>query len=278
MTQFLKIAGFSLLVISLFATYSNLGIPQIKPAPPPSQESVDLSSMDMDSFISLGEKIYNTKGTCTLCHNELGGRAPMLDNLGEVVSARLEDAGYKGSAANVVDYIVESMNEPSAYVVKGFGKVGTNDQESPMPDVRSGSIGLSEAETLAIVAFLQDSSGLDVSIEIPSNVEEVAEVPEEVPVSTGGHGSQRAKYASAEEIVAILGCGACHKIAEFEGAIGPDLRLIGQSRDAEHLRQSILDPNADITEGFVAMMPPIYGDQLFASELEMLVEYMASLK
>jgi hypothetical protein len=271
MIQFLKIIFFSLFVISLFAAYSNLGIPQIKPAPPPSQEVVDLSSMDMDSFISLGENLYESKGTCTLCHNELG-RAPMLADLGQLIPTRLADPKYQGSAGNLVEYLIESMNEPSKYVVEGFGKVGTNDQESPMPDVRAGGIGFTEAETLAVVAFLQDSNGIEVSVEIPSGIEESA------PPTTSQSDTVRAKYGSGEEIVAQLGCGACHKIAEFEGEIGPDLRHIGSTRDIDHLRRSIMDPGADVTEGFVPMMPPIYGDQLFASELEMLVEYMANLQ
>ncbi|MBT4159821.1 MAG: c-type cytochrome, partial [Gammaproteobacteria bacterium] len=270
--QFLYIVAFSVFVVSLFAGYANFGIPEIQPAPPPSQEAVDLSSMDMDTFISLGEKLYTTKGTCTLCHNELG-RAPMLDNLDGLVAQRLGDDGYGGSAKDVASYLIESMNEPSIYVVKGFGKVGTNDQESPMPDVRSGSIGLSDAETLAIVAYLEDASGLEVSVEIPQG--ESAPVEE---AATESAGSERAHYTTGEEIVAVLGCGACHKIGEFQGELGPDLQEIGSLRDREHLRRSILDPNADITEGFVPMMPPVYADQLYASELELLVDYMASLK
>jgi len=275
MIQFLKIVGFSLIVIMLFAAYSNLGIPQIKPAAPPTQEAVDLSSMDMDSFISLGENLFANKGTCTLCHNDVGGRAPMLGDLGEIFESRLEDERYQGTADNLADYLIESMNEPSAFVVTGFGKVGTNDKESPMPDVRGGGIGFSEVETLAVVAYLQDASGLDVTVEIPSDAQETAAASTEAPAEAK---SERAKYSSGEEIVAKLGCGACHKIAAFQGAIGPDLTKIGGARDAEHLRRSIMEPNADITEGFAPMMPPIYGDQLFASELELLVEYMASLK
>ncbi len=273
MTQFLKIIAFSLVIISLFAIYSNLGIPQIKPAPPPSQEAVDVSSMDMGSFIVLGEKLFNGKGTCTLCHNAVGGRAPMLDKLTESIPPRLEDTAYKGTATDIAGYLIESMNEPSVYVVKGFGKLGTNDQESPMPDVRVGSIGFSEAETLAVIAYLQDASGLDITVSIPTDIEEP--VPAAEPAAAG---AERAKYTSGEEIVAKLGCGACHKIAQFEGALGPDLTHIGSTRDINNLRQSILNPMADITEGFAPMMPPIYGEQLYASELEMLVEYMASLK
>jgi cytochrome c oxidase subunit 2 len=272
MKQFLKIVLFSLFIISVFAAYSNLGIPQIKPAPPPSQEEVDLSNMDMDSFVTLGEELFNTKGTCTLCHNELGGRAPMLDDMAQVIPLRLEDARYKGNAGNVAEYLVESMNEPSLFVVQGFGKVGTNDEESPMPDVRSGSIGFSDAETLAVVAYLQDSIGLEVTVEIPGDVE--APPPAETAQAT----VMRPKYASGEDIVTQLGCGVCHRIGGFEGAIGPDLSHIGMTRDIDYLRRAILDPNADITEGFAPMMPPVYGDQLYASELEMLVEYMANLR
>ncbi len=272
MMQFLKFVLFSLIVISIFATYSNLGIPQIIPAPPPSQEEVDLSSMDLDSFVALGEKLFNTKGTCTLCHNELGGRAPMLVDMGQAVPLRLDDARYKGNAGDVAEYLIESMNEPSVFVVPGFGKVGSSDQESPMPDVRSASIGFSDAETLAVVAFLQDSNGLEVTVEIPGD----AESPAQAEIAQAS--VTRPKYASGEDIVAQLGCGACHRIGQFEGTIGPDLSHIGTTRDVDHLRRAILDPAADITEGFVPMMPPVYGDQLYASELEMLVKYMANLR
>jgi len=75
MKNFLKVTIFSLLLISLFSLYSNYGIPEIQPAPPPIEEKLDLDSMTMEQFVVVGEKIVNGKGTCTLCHNELG-RAP----------------------------------------------------------------------------------------------------------------------------------------------------------------------------------------------------------
>ncbi|MEO2167346.1 MAG: hypothetical protein ABGY42_04370, partial [bacterium] len=37
-----------------------------------------LGSMTMEQFIALGDRIFNTRGTCTLCHSEVGGRAPAL--------------------------------------------------------------------------------------------------------------------------------------------------------------------------------------------------------
>ena len=54
---------------------------------------------------------------------------------------------------------------------------------------------------------------------------------------------------------------------------------IGAIRDKAYLRRSILDPNADIGEDFEAdMMPADYGMQMYAAELEMLVDYLAGLK
>ena len=64
-----------------------------------------------------------------------------------------------------------------------------------------------------------------------------------------------------------------------EGALGPDLTKIGAKRNKEYLRQAILDPEAVIAKGFTGgMMPPTYGEQMKAKELEMLVNYLAGLK
>ena len=76
-----------------------------------------------------------------------------------------------------------------------------------------------------------------------------------------------------------MGCSACHKIGEEEGENGPDLTDIGAERSAAEIRKSILDPNAEISDGFEAdIMPQDYGVQLYAQELEILVEYLAKSK
>jgi hypothetical protein len=260
---------FSLVTIAFFTWYSNFGIPQIEPAPPPEEEVLDLGAMSMDQFVALGERVFNGKGTCALCHNPVGGRAPLLQDLSKVTAERLADERYKGEAEDVAGYLEESMVEPSVYVVAGFGKAGTGDTVSPMPSVTSGSVGLGEAEIKAIVAYLQDASGLEVTVEIPSEAKAEEDDEQEV----------RAAFETAEEAIAEFGCGACHKVAEEEGELGPDLSHIGKLRDKEFLRRSILDPNAEITKGFEPdAMPGDYGEQMYAKELEMMVEYLAGLK
>lgn len=165
MGNFLKVTVFSLVTIGLFAAYSNYGIPVITPAPPPVEEKIDLGEMTMDQYVALGGRIVEGKGTCTLCHNELG-RAPLLDNVAVVADERLADERYKGEAGDAESYLMESLVDPSAFVVVGFGKAGTNDTVSPMPDVSSGGIRLSGAELGAVIAYLQDMAGMEITVEI----------------------------------------------------------------------------------------------------------------
>jgi len=271
MRTFLSVVVFSLLVIGLFSAYSTYGIPQIEPAPPPVEEELDLGAMTMAQFVALGARVYEGKGTCSLCHNPVGGRAPLIGETVALVEERLADARYQGSAGDVESYLYESMAEPSAFVVAGFGKAGTGDTVSPMPNVLTGSIALSEVEARAVIAYLQDLSGVEVTVELPTEaVEEEAEVAE---------GEPRPVIAGVEDAIAEFACGACHKVAGEEGDLGPDLTRIGALRDRDYLRRSILDPDAEIAEGFEPeTMPADYGEQLYAVELEMLVDYLAGLK
>jgi len=252
MRTFLSVVVFSLLVIGLFSGYSTYGIPQIEPAPPPVEEKLDLGAMTMAQFVALGNRVYEGKGTCSLCHNPVGGRAPLIGETVALVEERLADTRYQGSVA-------------------GFGKAGTGDTVSPMPNVLTGSIALSEVEARAVIAYLQDLSGVEVTVELPSEaVEEEPEVAE---------GEPRPVIAAPEDAIAEFACGACHKVAGEEGDLGPDLTRIGALRDRDYLRRSILDPDAEIAEGFEPeTMPADYGEQLYAVELEMLVDYLAGLK
>jgi putative heme-binding domain-containing protein len=47
------------------------------------------------------------------------------------------------------------------------------------------------------------------------------------------------------------GCGGCHSIAGEGGVAGPALSAIGTSRSAAHLRESLLDPQAAVPEGYL---------------------------
>ncbi len=73
------------------------------------------------------------------------------------------------------------------------------------------------------------------------------------------------------------GCGSCHILADAgtDGAIGPSLDEVLPGQDEEMIRTSIVDPAAEITEGFSAgVMPANYGDTLNGAELDALVAYL----
>lgn len=49
---------------------------------------------------------------------------------------------------------------------------------------------------------------------------------------------------------AAVACVRCHRINGVGGDVGPDLSDVGARRDREYILRSIVDPNADIAEGY----------------------------
>lgn len=52
------------------------------------------------------------------------------------------------------------------------------------------------------------------------------------------------------EIFHGKGCAQCHRVRGEGGRMGPDLTSIGQTRSAAYLRESILDPDADVRQRY----------------------------
>jgi cytochrome c oxidase subunit 2 len=82
-----------------------------------------------------------------------------------------------------------------------------------------------------------------------------------------------------------FGCNSCHTFtaASATGTIGPDLDKLKQYAAKAHrgtleafIKESIVDPNAYIEPGFNAnVMPATFGQQIPASQLTQLVQYLA---
>ena len=54
---------------------------------------------------------------------------------------------------------------------------------------------------------------------------------------------------------------------------------MGSRLDANYIRSSILDPASESAQGFedlLGVMPPIFGDQLTAAQLEIIVQFLVS--
>ncbi len=61
-----------------------------------------------------------------------------------------------------------------------------------------------------------------------------------------------ARRGKAVYLSAAARCAACHKIHGQGGAVGPDLSQVGGKFDRTHLIESILDPSAEIPQGYHA--------------------------
>lgn len=269
MKTFITVILFSVGIIFIYALFANGYIPQIQPAPPPVEAKLDMGNLTMEQFVEMGDKIFQGKGTCILCHNPVGGRAPQLGEIASKAEERIKDPRYKGKAKTGEEYIRESMMEPSAFVVQGFGAAGTNDTQSPMPVISGGAIGLKPYEIDAVIAYFQNKAGVTITVQLPK----------EAPAASSEGAASAGPARTAEDIVNKYGCGACHKIAGQLGALGPDLTKIGSKKNRDYLRKSIINPNADIASGFPpGMMPPDFADKMFVSEIEIMLDYMTKSK
>ncbi len=89
-------------------------------------------------------------------------------------------------------------------------------------------------------------------------------------------GGEQAAGASGEQIFSSAGCDGCHTLAAAGATakVGPDLGKLGDV-GAAFIRKSIVDPNAEIEEGFEPdVMPQNFGDELSKEELDALVKYL----
>jgi len=163
MMHLLKLVIFALLVIGFYTFFGVEYFPRVAREGPPEQVNAYADDSADEDIVALGESVFTGKGTCTLCHRPLG-RADVLDNVAKIAPRRLKDKRYAGTARNGVEYIFESMLNPSAYVVKGLGVVGSGDTQSPMPDVRNSRIGLSDMEIRAVAAYFQSLAGVEVTV------------------------------------------------------------------------------------------------------------------
>jgi cytochrome c oxidase subunit 2 len=91
------------------------------------------------------------------------------------------------------------------------------------------------------------------------------------------------------QLLKLKGCVACHSIdgskligPSFKGVLGRTEKVVtdGVVReitvDEEYIRKSILEPNADLVEGYQALMPA-QGDLLTAEEIEAIIEVIKEL-
>ncbi len=255
-------------------------IPTLPPGEEPSLAAplagsapVEGDSLSEDELVALGETTFAAK--CAFCHGPEDGTGPAFTGMAARAAERVEDM----SAA---DYLLESIVEPDAHLVEGYG---------PMPPVAGQ---LSENEIAGLVAYILDKSGDTMttgSEETPKPTEEPepTTTPTDEPTSEPEPTTMPTEEPSSEpeaEVDLALGetlfaanCAACHG-----ASVGAGPALTGMSARAseevegmsaeDYLHESIVDPSAHMVEGFSDIMPKVYGEQFSAEEIASIIGYI----
>lgn len=258
-TVFLRIVGFVILIDLFYMGIGRLYLTQSEEHPPPElQITVET---DVDTLVGMGESLLKNKGGCLLCHKmtDVGNtRGPDLRGVGGRAATRRP-------GLNAEAYLIESLVEPGAYVVEEFATPGG---ESIMPATDRPPADLSPTEIKALVAFLQSLSG-EVTVQVTA--EDVAATEarkQEPPAPTPSH--------PGFVLLTSKGCVACHDVIGTTRRVGPALTNVGERLSAAEIRQSIVDPDAVIAEGFMkGLMLKDFGTTLRAEELDLMVGYLS---
>ena len=269
MANTLKVTAFIVLIVVAIAGFASM-IPQLEsPAPEALEISGGLTGAEL---AAVGQEVFESpEAGCTACHalGREGLRGPDLAGIGGTAAGRVN-----GESAEV--YLRKSIVEPCDHIVEGYDCI--------MPPTLLNTLG--EAKVTALTAYMQSLGG-EVTVTYSG---EQAVVEEDNGVGGGGLAG-----STAEEILAGAGCVGCHKIGSLgtPQGVGPDLTGLGAKMTAEEIRQSILDPDAEVSEHCPkkdeagnqttgactpGIMPKDYGQKLSAAQLETLVIYFSSLK
>jgi mono/diheme cytochrome c family protein len=260
----LKVAIVALIVMGAYAGYANY-IPQIE-SKPPQELSLEGGSVTPAQLVRAGEEIFKTKGTCEICHRigQKGTRAPDLAGVGG-------RAGKTKPGMSAKQYIIESLLDPTAYLVPGYPPI--------MPKVDKPPIGLNRSELWALAAFLESLGGtVDVTLDDIPKTAGAAVAGGAAPAELKLPGDPK---AGAALFAGKAGCIACHKAGKIGASpVGPELTQIAKIQTPEYIMGKILNPGA---MGTVAgypkgVMPPTFGQTLTAKEYVDLVSFLLTLK
>lgn len=137
-----------LLVLGTTAFYMYLGqiVPQKEVHPPPPVLISD--DMTTEDLIEIGRELADGKGQClAACHN-IGSSAPSrypdLEGIGNRAATTVD-------GLSDIEYLAQSLYDPSAYVVPGY--------EDGMQPMNQPPISLSDDEIKAVIAWLQSLGG-----------------------------------------------------------------------------------------------------------------------
>jgi putative heme-binding domain-containing protein len=198
-----------------------------------------------------GETIYWGKGRCYTCHSvgDRGSavRGPNHGQFGEkfalamgarAVERAAERSEKTGEDWTAIDYLVESLASPGAYVVEGY--------KNEMAVVYAPPISLSLNEIKAVTAYLLVQGG-DLDIEAIDT--EPSEVTKNFYNKIAAASAAGGGDPEAGEVVFEDNCSECHGLEGEDGELGPDLSAISK-KGLKFIAEATLQPAKALTEGY----------------------------
>jgi cytochrome c oxidase subunit II len=95
---------------------------------------------------------------------------------------------------------------------------------------------------------------------------------------TGAAPDGKTLFANGDQNTGATACGSCHTVSQAgtNGTTGPNLDQVLKGKDAAFIKQSIVQPDAEIAHGYAkGIMPPNYGSTLKPAEVDAIVKFLS---
>jgi cytochrome c oxidase subunit 2 len=233
----------------------------------------DNSETTKVSLAEIGESVYNQQG-CMACHSVDGSKrvGPSFQNIYNREATYDQGKAYKADE----EYIRESILNPNKHIVDGY-------PANQMP-AYEGLI--SDDQIKALIAWFKTLDGKS-SAATSSAPKAEFKFAKMYGKDTGPSLSPEAERGKA--LYAGKACIGCHSL-DGSKVVGPTWKNLyaakahkmadGSAVDVNdsYIKESILNPNAKIVEGYQAGLMPSYQGQLSDAEISDIIEFMKTVK
>ena len=194
----------------------------------------------------------------------LGGALVVLALVTSFAGLRMEKfPTSKGMLAGVVAVFLVLVGATAAFAWLN----GEDEQEHREAEIAAGHLP-SPQEGLQAEGEAAEEESAEASDAEEDTGEETATTTTEAQVAT----------VDGSQVFVDQGCDGCHTLAAAgsTGTTGPVLDSTLKGKDPAYIEEAIVDPNAEIAEGFgPEIMPQNYGSTLSPEELDGLVQYLS---
>lgn len=259
-TNWIKVAVFTVAVVVLFGWAGELV----------TRASGGASGAVLSEGVSveIGEEVFWGPGKCHTCHS-VGSRGNRVrgPNLG-ATEERAEIGVRAGERAReratklsremlATDYLIESIADPSAYVVEGY--------KDEMPKVYEPPISLTPDQVSSVILYLQSLGGTPDpgAISLPPEIRQAGTrrggLEPWQPYLDGDSVRGRQIFFDLD---GPAPCAKCHRVQEEGGDVGPELTAVAGTRTAQFIVESVLEPSNEIASGYETILVQTAGGLL----------------